>query len=73
MSNLLGDEIKIPAYREISFEDLKSSFRFFCLTEKKATSEPEKKTESNNKTINKITWYNQSISTKIQILRNEKN
>jgi len=56
----------------MSFEDLKSSSRFFCLVEKNATSEPEKKAENNNRTTSNITWFNQSISTRIQTLRNEK-
>lgn len=54
ISSLLGKAIRLFAYREMSFEDLKSSSRFFCLIEKNAISEPEKKAErtSNNTRVN---------------------
>lgn len=55
ISSLLGKAIRLLAYLKISFEDLNSSSRFFCLIEKNATSEPEKKAENINSTISKIT------------------
>lgn len=68
MSSLLGNAIKLLVYRKISLEDLKSSSRFFCFIEKNATSDPEKKAESNNSTTSKNIWNNQSISKKLWIL-----
>lgn len=63
-----GKAIKLFAYREIIFEDLKSSSKFFCFKEKNATSEPEKKAERIKNITSKNTWFNQSISKKKEIL-----
>jgi hypothetical protein len=69
--SLLGKAIRLLAYLKISFEDLKSTFKSFCLIEKKATSEPEKKAEEITKMNNKSIWNIQSISKNIQSLSYE--
>jgi len=61
------------AYLEISFEDLKSSSKFFCFNEKNATSEAEKKAERNKKKTSKTVRYDQSISKKIKSSKVYKN
>lgn len=68
-NNLLGKLIRLSRYRYIRLDFLKFESSFFWSSEKRATSEPEKKAELRSRTKIKLSLIDQSKSKNYIILK----